>query len=603
MSHGLTDNDVQVLKIQADRSFASTIDQLLLQYDQVRDAFFRSPDQTQPFHAYRDVLLTLMYKERATAAIEAVEAWEKTHLPLHSLNVSNQSCSLADGVVYELYADLFTRKEDGTYGGFTELEQLLWYFEDLGITHLWVLPPFASPKIDAGFDVQDRQAIHPDLGGNPAFISFVQQAEAKGIRVMVDMVLNHLSYQSLAFQASSNPNHPEHQNYKDWFIWRSGDRYHPQEDLPAWVIFKEMMIGTAGQEFFPDVVGKPKKSNWTWVEPRNAWVYTRFFPQMPDVNFDYIPVLVEELDCMDFWVRQTNTPMVYRYDAVRHVFKRDRHALHPDYQTDPNMAQLIESYACDNLPEVHLLVRLLRAYAEHNYPKTEIITEVWDTPEEIKRYTGPVGEGAHQFDFDFMMNGIRTVISKDKTFVEAAQPRTATYPSGRTAVGFLRHHDAISAQDVGDRSEEQTFAQNPAFQLPHSIILSLQHFYPNFDKQTVYEDTGISARLRLLIEAIEGTSDEQKILEASKQALALLFTYAKTPMIYMGDEWGETNNYEYLVEKSIGNGKDLPGIDLRNASRAIRPFSQIQQLLNTPDSYEAKLHSFVKELIKQRKNG
>ena len=600
---GLTNNDLTVLTACAAPEALPRLTDALSSYAPLRDTFFAHPEDATAYQQYRDCLLTLIYPDRAQEVIELFNTFEQSlgdRPVLRSVDTPGAT-DLRRAVMYELYVDLFAKNADGP-GTFALLEEQLPYLSDLGITHLWILPPFESPGHDAGFDIRDRRQIAEALGGNGQFKQFVQAAADCGISVMVDMVLNHLSYESAEFQAAIDVHHPDHDTYKDWFIFRDGTRDTLPEDLPAWVIFGDMHMPGAGSHIFPDAAGKPKKSNWTWVEPIGKWVYHRFMPHMPDVNFTSPRVLLNELSVMDHWIQQTQAPLMFRYDALRHIQKLDRHAVHPAYNVNhPNLGEVVESYQCDNLPQTHLILRLLRTFAQHRYPGVHQVSEVWDTPDQVRRYSGPKGEGTHQFGFDLMSKLVQTFYRHDARPLNQALLTDNAYPPSITNLGLLRHHDAIATKDVADREMEAEMARLPQFGIPETVIATLSRYYPDFDKTSIFEETGISARLRLLVEAMEGSDDPEVILPATQQALALLFFAARTPMIYMGDEVATQNDYDHLLKKSIGDGTSLPGIDMRHAHRTMSPLESIKQALETPTTLEARLFGYVKNLIALRR--
>ena len=165
-------------------------------------------------------------------------------------------------VFYEVLVRSFRDSNaDGT-GDFRGLIEKLDYLQWLGVDCLWIPPFFPRPLRDDGYDVADYTGVHPEIGTIDDFRYFLDEAHKRGIRVIIDFVMNHTSDQHPWFQASrSDPDGP----YGDFYVWSDTDELYEE----ARIIFVDT-----------------EPSNWTWDPVRQQYFWHRFFCHQPDLNFD-----------------------------------------------------------------------------------------------------------------------------------------------------------------------------------------------------------------------------------------------------------------------------------------------------------------------------
>src|SRR3954451_3890208 len=163
-------------------------------------------------------------------------------------------------LIYSLDVDTFQDSNGDGVGDLPGLISRLEYLSRLGVTTLWLNPIHPSPRRDDGYDVTDYYAVHPQIGSLGDFVDLVNEAASHGIRVMIDLVVNHTSNEHPWFQsARSDPKSP----YRDWYVW-SDER---PGDIRQGVVFP-------GEQ----------KETWTFDEEADAWYYHRFFDFQPDLN-------------------------------------------------------------------------------------------------------------------------------------------------------------------------------------------------------------------------------------------------------------------------------------------------------------------------------
>ncbi|HYO98940.1 MAG TPA: alpha-amylase family glycosyl hydrolase, partial [Pyrinomonadaceae bacterium] len=192
--------------------------------------------------------------------------------------LGNDPLWFKDAVFYEIYVRGFYDSNADGIGDFRGLTEKLDYLEWLGVDCLWLLPMYASPLRDGGYDIADYYSMLPEYGTLEDFKNFLAAAHARGIRVITDLVINHTSDTHAWFQeARRSPASPK----RDWYVW-SDD---PHRYAEARIIFTDT-----------------EHSNWTWDEGAGAFYWHRFFSHQPDLNYDNAEVRQAMLDVVSFWL-------------------------------------------------------------------------------------------------------------------------------------------------------------------------------------------------------------------------------------------------------------------------------------------------------------
>src|SRR6195952_1959367 len=203
-----------------------------------------------------------------------------------------------EAVIYSLEVDTFQDSDGDGTGDLPGLVARLDYLSRLGVTCLWLNPIHPTPNRDDGYDVTDYYGIDPRIGTLGDFAEFLHQAGNRGLRVIIDLVVNHTSDQHPWFQsARSDPKSP----YRDWYVWSNDE---PSDRHQGMV--------------FP---GKQKET-WTFDDAAQAWYYHRFYNFQPDLNMANPEVRAEIHRVVSFWVQLGVSG--FRMDAAPFVIEQTR---------------------------------------------------------------------------------------------------------------------------------------------------------------------------------------------------------------------------------------------------------------------------------------
>ncbi|HLH85948.1 MAG TPA: maltose alpha-D-glucosyltransferase [Thermoplasmataceae archaeon] len=324
-----------------------------------------------------------------------------------------------DATFYEVSVRSFFDSNDDGIGDFKGLTMKLDYIKSIGMDCIWLLPFYKSPLRDDGYDISDFYSILPDYGTLEDFEQFVSEAHSRGIRVIADLVLNHVSDQHQWFQeARSSRNSPK----RDWFVWSdSEDKY------------KGVRI------IFIDT----EKSNWAWDPVSKQYYWHRFYSHQPDLNYDNPEVREEMKRVIRYWLDKGLDG--YRCDAVPYLFER-------------------EGTSCENLPETHAFFKEIRKMIDREYPGCILLAEANQWPEDAKAYFGNEDEFHMNFNFPLMPRIFISLAREDAYPIVNIVNQTLPIPEKCDWGLFLRNHDELTLEMVTD--EERDFMFNEYAKIP-----------------------------------------------------------------------------------------------------------------------------------------
>eukprot|EP01105_Mastigella_eilhardi_P011610 TRINITY_DN2673_c0_g1_i1.p1 TRINITY_DN2673_c0_g1~~TRINITY_DN2673_c0_g1_i1.p1 ORF type:complete len:1158 (-),score=253.47 TRINITY_DN2673_c0_g1_i1:56-3427(-) len=332
-----------------------------------------------------------------------------------------------DAVFYEVFVRSFCDSNADGIGDFDGLRSRLGYLRDLGVTALWLLPITQSPLRDHGYDVSDYYSTHPDYGTMKEFSGLVAAAHDYGLSIVIELVPNHTSSDHMWFKASADPHHPDHDAYRDYYLWSDTDKPFSL----ARIIFRDY-----------------EASNWTFDRQRMAYYYHRFFYHQPDLNYDNPEVQAAMLDVVRFWIDQGIDGI--RVDAPPYLFKR-------------------EGTNCENLPETHAFFKRLKRFVHSYAPNVMLLSEANQWPEEVAKYFGTEGdEFDMNFHFPLMPRIFMSIAQANRTSIEEILARTPQLSAQCQWGTFLRNHDELTLEMVSEEDRQfmwECYAPDPRMQL------------------------------------------------------------------------------------------------------------------------------------------
>jgi maltose alpha-D-glucosyltransferase/alpha-amylase len=323
-----------------------------------------------------------------------------------------------EAVIYCLDVETFADSDDDGVGDFRGLIGRLDYLYRLGVTCLWLNPVHPSPRRDDGYDVTDFYAADPRLGSLGDFAELVHEGQNRGIRIIIDLVVNHTSDQHPWFlDAVSSPD----SRYRDWYVWA-------EEEPPD--RFQGMV--------FPG----EQHDTWTYHEGAGAWYYHRFYDFQPDLNIANPAVRAELKKIMGFWLQLGVAG--FRIDAA------------------PFVIELTEPGDPDSPKDFEFLTEL-RQHASWRRGDALLLAEANVEPDQIVRYFGDDGGSANRLHmlFDFMLNGrlILALARQDPEPILEAVRTSPSLPPGAQWATFLRNHDEIDLSRLTAEQRDEVFAR------------------------------------------------------------------------------------------------------------------------------------------------
>jgi len=328
-----------------------------------------------------------------------------------------------NAVFYEVYVRAFYDSNGDGHGDLRGLIHKLDYLQELGIDCIWLLPIYPSPLKDDGYDIADYYNILDTYGSIQDFKDLLDEAHARRMRVIADLVLNHTSDQNPWFQASrSGRDSP----YRDYYVWSDTDQ-----------IYKDARI------IFLDT----ETSNWTWDEQAGQYFWHRFYSSQPDLNYDNPAVRQEMLNVARHWLDMGIDG--FRADAVPYLIER-------------------EGTNCENLPETHEYLKELRSFIDQNYPGKVLLCEANQWPEDVRPYFGDGDEFHIGFHFPVMPRIFMALRKEDKAPLVWIFDRTPPIPEECQWVSFLRNHDELTLEMVTEEERQwmwQEYAPTPRMRL------------------------------------------------------------------------------------------------------------------------------------------
>ena len=317
-------------------------------------------------------------------------------------------------VFYEVWVRAFHDSTGTGVGDLNGLVAKLDYLAWLGVDCIWIPPFFPSPERDGGYDVDFLTGIQVQLGTHQGMKVLLEEAHARGIRVISDFVVNHTSSDHPWFIASRED--PEGK-YGDYYVWRDDDTGYPD----ARIIFIDS-----------------EESNWTFDPVRKQFFWHRFYSHQPDLNYDNPKVLEEILNALRFWLDLGLDG--FRLDAVPYLVEE-------------------EGTNGENLPGTHAILKRIRQMVDEEYPGRMLLAEANQWPKDAVEYFGDGDECHMAFHFPVMPRLFMALKQGSRASISQILADTPEIPEGCQWATFLRNHDELTLEMVTDEERDYLWAQ------------------------------------------------------------------------------------------------------------------------------------------------
>ncbi len=319
-----------------------------------------------------------------------------------------------NAVVYCLDVKTFQDSNGDGVGDFEGLARRLDYLSGIGVGAVWLLPFYPSPKRDNGYDITDFYGVDPKMGSLGDFVDFTHEARKHGIRVLIDLVVNHTSDQHRWFKAAvSDPRSP----YRDWYVWSKRKPRNAQTGM-----------------VFPGV----QRTTWTYHPKAKAYYFHRFYKFQPDLNLSHPQVQEEVRRIMGFWLQLGVSG--FRMDAVPFVIQKE----------GPSGPQR----------EQFRMLRDLRSFLQWRTGDAIILGEANVLPKKNRDYFGENGDRMHMmFNFQVNQSAFYALASGDVRPLEKALERTRVSDETSQWAHFLRNNDELDLGRLTDEHREAVFAE------------------------------------------------------------------------------------------------------------------------------------------------
>ena len=319
-----------------------------------------------------------------------------------------------NAVIYCLSVSTYMDANGDGIGDFQGLMRRLDYLAGMGVTAIWLMPFQPSPRKDDGYDVADYYGVDPHYGTLGDFVEFTHGCKQRGIRVLIDLVVNHTSNQHPWFQeARKDPR----SKYRDWYVWS-----------------KKKPRNAKSGVVFPGV----QKSTWDYDKEAKAYYFHRFYDFQPDLNTANPDVQAEILKIMGFWLQLGVSG--FRMDAVPFVIAR-------------------KGAGVTKAPEQYDMLRTFSQFLTWRDGEAIILAEANVLPGTDMQYFGVSGERL-QMMFNFAVNQhlFYALASGDARPLAKAMRATSARPATAQWGQFLRNHDELDLGRLEDKQRAAVFA-------------------------------------------------------------------------------------------------------------------------------------------------
>ena len=318
-----------------------------------------------------------------------------------------------NAVIYSLDVEVFRDSDRDGVGDFTGLIERIRYLAGMGVTCVWLQPFYDSPNRDDGYDVRDYFQVDSRLGDLGHFAELVDAANEAGIRILIDLVVNHTSREHPWFQKARKD---KDSKYRDFYIWSD----HKPKDDGKHAVLEELQ----------------GHSNWEYDRSAKKWYYHTFLPNQPDLNISNPEVRAEIIRVMHFWLKLGISG--FRLDATPHMFREKGSE---KFEEDPLQ-----------------ILRDFRAFTELHNRDAILLAEVDVDPKKYRDFFGDQDKVHMLFDF-FLNNSVFLALATQRAIpVSKALRKLPRLGEREQMANFLRNHDELNLSQLSKKEQNQVFS-------------------------------------------------------------------------------------------------------------------------------------------------
>ena len=319
-----------------------------------------------------------------------------------------------NGIIYCLDVETFLDTDGDGTGDLAGLTDRVDYLAGIGVSCIWLMPFYPSPNRDDGYDITDYYAVDPSLGNLGDLVAFVRTAKDRGMRIIVDLVVNHTSDQHPWFRESRrSKDNPK----RDWYVWAEEEPTQPHAEV-----------------VFPDA----EDSIWTKDDKTGEWYLHHFYSHQPDLNIGNPAVRQEIAKIAGFWLQLGVDG--FRVDAVPFLIDTEATGAVGEISLDP-----------------HEMIRDLRSFMSRRRGDSALLGEVNLPPEDLVEFFGDGDELELLFDFPLMQAMYLALARCDAGPIRGALEARPEIPEDAQWAVFVRNHDELTLDQLSDDQRQEVF--------------------------------------------------------------------------------------------------------------------------------------------------
>ena len=446
---------------------------------------------------------------------------------------------------------------DNFAGNLQGVREKIDYLEKANVNYIHLMPflDTVPERSDGGYAVADFRKVRPDLGTMEDLEALTSACHEKGMNICMDFVMNHTS--------------EDHE-------WAKRARAGEGKYMSRYFFYADPSVPAAYEKTVPQVFPTTAPGNFTWLPDAEHYVMTTFYPYQWDLNYAN-PVVFNEMMYNFLYLANRGVDVV-RVDATPYIWKEI-------------------GTTCRNLPQVHTIMRMMRLIGEIVCPSVILLGEVVMAPEYLAPYFGTVEKPECHllYNCTTMATTWHTVATQDTRLLRMQLDTISKLPKEQVFLNYLRCHD-----DIGWGLDYPILRQWGMEEVPHKKYLNdyFRGLTGSDARGELYNEDPVTGDARLCgttasLCGLEGDGREAAIRK-DLMLHAMMFFQSGIPVLYSGDEIGQTNDWNYK-----GDPNKIQ--DSRYLHRGKMPWD-LAEKISDPDSEQAKIFRGLSEMEKIRKN-